>query len=208
MLESDRTAEVATGLVVHQARAAEKVTKDSILYRQGDGVSNIFQVKVGLVRVYSLFPDGRRHILSFHDAGEWFGLECGVVHRQFAEAATDCEIWRIPLSALVPSSVYLTSLVLENVASTRDRHSTMLCQKSAARLAAFILEIAAKTGQSHFVLPMSRADIADYLGMTVESVARSFSLLTRKRLVCVGGFRQREISIVNVANLRALRGQR
>lgn len=197
-----------TGLGSSPASPAAKYQQDEVVYQPGDRASCIYRVETGVVRVYRIFPNGRRYILSFHSAGQWFGLENERFHQDFAEAVTACELSRLIILDLDPAPATLLPFALESLTAARERHSITLCQTAVGRLSRFILDMADGCKRTDFDLVMSRADIADYLGITVEAVARSFTLLSKERVIRVGGFRQRNVRIVNLAKLREVMEER
>ncbi|MGR9238583.1 cyclic nucleotide-binding domain-containing protein [Rhizobium leguminosarum] len=145
---------------------------DELVYREDDPSSSLYYIEVGAVRIYRLLLDGRRYTRSFHCAGEWFGLEGGERRAAFAEAICDLHLISYSLSNMRTLPIDLVDLAMKEVSAARDRQLAMVCQSAIGRVAAFIIEMAARTGAQNFELFMSRRDIADYLGLIVESVAR------------------------------------
>ena len=148
-------------------------------------------VSAGAVRKMRFSSDGRRQILAFCLPGDVFGLELGDVHELSAEAVTDAEIIMVRRS-LVEKAAFDDPRAARDWLKhashklTRARqHALILGLKSASeRVGAFLLDISERfvRGQD-FDLPMSRADIADYLGLTIETVSRAFTDMERRHAI-------------------------
>jgi len=173
------------------------------IYCAGDATNRAFRVAFGTVRVYRMLSSGRRQILSFHMAGEWFGIEPGK-HRNFcAEAIGSVGILSVNATTgdkTVPlSSIYLA------LSSAQERQLVVGRPSANERVAAFLLEMSARHhGSNAFELPMPRSDIADYLGLTTESISRTVTRLKRGRLIRLDG--SRRIEILNIKALKAICG--
>lgn len=175
----------------------------SEIYAQGEKCGNLYQVEFGAVRVYRLLADGRRQISAFHMPGEIFGLEGFGTHQFFAEAicATGIRILR-------PSSsdrLELLPLALENLARSQEQLLVLGHQNASERVAAFLLEMSERQGGMRLVeLPMPRSDIADYLGLTIETVSRVFSKLKAKGVIRLPNLRSVELTkLKTLQNLAA-----
>ena len=173
-----------SGVVMH-------VPADRQIYAEGDEARCFYKVTSGVVRTCRFLSDGRRQIDAFHGEGAVFGFEAGAEHRMSAEAITDCTVIayrRRGLEAMVSQDDQLGrwffSHALNAMASARE-HSLLLGRGSAAqKISAFLLEVAEREdGASVVELPMSRQDIADYLGLTIETVSRTLSQLDRDGLI-------------------------
>ena len=147
----------------------------------------------GAVRTMRFSSDGRRQILGFHLPGEVFGLELGDTHTLSAEALANSEIVMVRHSALNKAATddaraarALLQLTSEQLTSARE-HALVLGRKGACeRVAAFLLQLADRfVAKREMDLPMSRADIADYLGLTIETVSRAFSEFERNAAIAL-----------------------
>jgi CRP/FNR family transcriptional regulator, nitrogen fixation regulation protein len=191
----------AIGPVLHFAQ-------DRDIYDEGDDADVFFKVASGVVRTCKFLSDGRRQIDSFHVAGDVFGLEAGSEHSLCAEAVCDCTVIsyrRRGLETLAASDESLSRQLLSYAMRSLERareHSLLLGRRSAVeRVAAFLIEWAEHTPESEIIsLAMTRQDIADYLGLTMETVSRTLSQLERDALIELPTARQ-----VQVKNLTALR---
>jgi len=170
------------------------------IYSQGDKSGNLFQIKTGSVRIYSLLSDGRRQVIAFHLAGETFGFEAGQTRSFFAEAINDTGIVVLEPS-LGDISGRLIDAALQCMIRAQEHLLVVGRQNAAERLAAFILEMSHRQNdKSQIELPMTRLDIADYLGMTIETSSRSFSFLKKKGLI-----RTPSLRCVEIVKIEALR---
>ncbi|MBP0443661.1 helix-turn-helix domain-containing protein [Roseomonas sp. SSH11] len=177
------------GRTLHFQRGAE-------IYPAGKAADQLYQVFSGTVRTCRLLPDGRRMIAQFALAGELFGLDGVGRHRFFAEAVTDAVVIafsRRDIAAWVdrdPAAAQSWhSYTLEKLAAAQDRFILLGRRTAAERVAAFLLDLAdrGKGPDGVIELPMSRYDIADFLGLTAETVSRVLTTLRKNRLVANHG---------------------
>ncbi len=164
------------------------------IYAQGEKAGTLYQVEFGAVRVYRLLADGRRQISAFHLAGETFGFEADTTHHFFAEAinATGVRVFRI--ASGVDISRQLLPLALKGLAKAQEHLLVLGRQNAIERVAAFLVDVAERQGGLRQVeLPMSRMDIGDYLGLTIETVSRVFTRLKDKGVIRLLGLRSIEI---------------
>ncbi len=166
------------------------------IYAQGEASDRLYQVEFGAVRIYRLFADGRRQISAFHLGGEVFGFEAHATHHFFAEAicATGIRVLRTSpchnelATELLPAA-------LEGLARAQAHLLVLGRQNAAERVAAFLVEMSERQGGlDRIELPMSRTDIADYLGLTIETVSRVLSKLRQKGIIRLPTLRSIEIA--------------
>lgn len=146
------------------------------------------------MRVYRLLADGRRQISAFHMAGETFGFEADATHHFFAEAinATGIRVFRIASAA--DMSRQLLPLALKGLIRAQEHLLVLGRQNAIERVAAFLVDMAERQGGLRQVeLPMSRMDIGDYLGLTIETVSRVFTRLKDKGVIRLLNLRSIEI---------------
>ncbi len=187
-----------------------RFTQDREIYGEGAAADVFFQVVEGVVRTCKFLSDGRRQIDGFHVAGDVFGFEAGAEYRLSAEAVCDCSLAfhrRRGLEGLAANDLALSqqllSYAMQGMTRAQD-HSLLLGRRSAVgRVAAFLVEWAQHcAGGETIVLAMTRQDIADYLGLTIETVSRTFSQLERDGVIEIPTARQ--IHLKNPAALRSL----
>ena len=172
------------------------------LFREGDETVNFYEILEGVARAYKIFPDGRRQIVAFAFAGDIVGFGHGDSYRFDCDVITTVRVRAIPRSSLLRAmrdrpelGEKLLNVAAGEVASMQDL-SILLCRKTAVeRIATFLLSMAAKQGGSaigqRLPLPMCRADIADFLGLTIETVSRNMTKLRAMRVIDLpdrGGF--------------------
>jgi CRP/FNR family nitrogen fixation transcriptional regulator len=186
--------------------------KGKEIYGEKEPADYVYQVKCGAVRSYKLLSDGRRQIGAFHLAGDIFGLENGSEHRFTAEAIMDTTvrlIRRQSLELVAESDAVvahnLLAMTTKNLQHAED-HMLLLGRKtSLERVAAFLLEMDKRmTATEVMALPMSRRDIADYLGLTLETVSRALSRLHDLGILGFLGNTQRQIVLLDRPQLANL----
>lgn len=161
------------------------------LFHQGDNDSNLYKIESGLVRLYRILNDGRRQIISFRFAGDILGFESGAERHCGAEAVTAVRIRSLDQTsayrrlrddpALAPQLVSLLSQELENA---REQIAVLNRRSAIEKLAAFILELHRRQGEPEAVeIELSRTDIADFLGLTIETVSRNLTKLRNRRII-------------------------
>jgi CRP/FNR family nitrogen fixation transcriptional regulator len=189
-----------------------KYRKGIEIFGEAERAEYIYQVIDGAVRSYKLLSDGRRQIGAFHLAGDIFGLENGTAHRFTAEAIVDTTLRLMKRSSLedVAESDIMVALDLLNMTTSKlehaEDHMLLLGRKtSVERVAAFLLEMDRRaTASGVMALPMSRRDIADYLGLTLETVSRALSSLHGKGILGFLGQTQRQIVLLDRTRLAAM----
>src|SRR4051794_37104731 len=187
-----------------------KYKKGSEVYGEAEPANYIYQVVEGAVRSHKLLSDRRRQIGAFHLPGDIFGLENGKVHRFTAEAIVDTTVRLIKRRSLEREAKTDAVMVRNLLQMTNDNlqhvenHLLLLGRKSAReRVGAFLLEMNGRLkSRGAIALPMSRRDIADYLGLTLETVSRALSVYQRQGYLKLAGPMLREITVLNPAGLR------
>jgi CRP/FNR family nitrogen fixation transcriptional regulator len=179
--------------------------KGTEIYGEKEPADYVYQVKAGAVRSYKLLSDGRRQIGAFHLANDIFGLENGGEHRFTAEAIVDTTVLLIKRRSLeqvaesdATVARNLLSMTTTNLQHAED-HMLLLGRKtSLERAAAFLIEMDKRlTAAGIMALPMSRRDIADYLGLTLETVSRALSRLHELGILGFIGTNQRQIVLLD-----------
>jgi CRP/FNR family nitrogen fixation transcriptional regulator len=155
------------------------------IYAEGEPAGHVYKVVSGVIRISKLLPDGRRQISAFHTAGDMFGFEADDLHHASAEAVVPVKVIAYKWQSLLTAGAYSMSFVrhLLNLTMIGLRHTQehllLLGRKNALeRVAAFLIEMAERTDAGSVLeLSMPRHDIADYLGLTLETVSRMFGEL-------------------------------
>ena len=171
--------------------------RNTEVYGEGEPIENVYRVVSGAVRTYRLLSDGRRQIGDFHIAGDVFGLEGGEERQFTAEAIVDSTVIvtkRKTLTALAADDTELNRELWSQTAGELRRaqdHLMMLGRKRAQeRVAAFLLDLAGRNQSDVIELPMSRQDIADYLGLTIETVSRTLTRLEEEESIAMPASRR------------------
>lgn len=171
-----------------------RLARHSPIYFAGDEASDLVKVVSGVVMVYCLFEDGRRQIVDFVTEGELLHFQFNGELDHYAEALTDVELVSMPVDAALSDkrwAEYVFGQMRERLDRDR-RHVTLLGHKSAAeRLAEFLIIVSDRltTPLGDVELPMTRQEIADYTGLTIETVSRLFSRWLRERRIVATGRR-------------------
>ena len=186
-----------------------------IICSETDKAEYLYNIRSGAVRISKMLPDGRRQITSFLFPGDFFGLSCKDQHSYTAEALTNLEICRFPrkkIMGLFRDFPELNERVFDMTRTELDStHARMLLlgRKTATeKLCSFLLNMKAQPSllnemaNDEVDLPMSRSDIADYLGLTVETVSRQFTNLSKLGLIQQGG--PHRISLKNIESLSVI----
>ncbi|MFC7378929.1 cyclic nucleotide-binding domain-containing protein [Brevundimonas sp. GCM10030266] len=185
------------------------------LTREGDPATHVFNITSGSVRVYKLLPDGRRQITGFLFAGDFVGLASGSDYAFAAEAIEDvtlCRFRKTEYRALIRELPALEEALLERatheLAAAQNQMLLLGRKRAQERIASFILDLPERDPirpqtAGHVRLPMTRSEIADYLGLTIETVSRELTklktagvirLLSLHELLVVQPGRLREIA--------------
>jgi CRP/FNR family nitrogen fixation transcriptional regulator len=162
--------------------AAMSFPRNTEIFGENEPADYVYRVISGSVRTYKILNDGRRQVGGFYLPGDIFGLEFAGEHAFSAEAITDAKVIVVKRSALTALADRDAAIGRELFAITgrelrRVQERVLLLVKSAQeRVAGFLLEMAEHAGAGNIVeLPMSRQDIADYLGLTIETVSRTLT---------------------------------
>jgi CRP/FNR family nitrogen fixation transcriptional regulator len=160
------------------------------IYGEGEPADFVYKVISGTVRTYKVLADGRRQIGAFYLPGDVFGLEVGEEHGFSAEAITASKVLVAKRSALMNLAARdsgvareLWTLTGQELARVQD-HIMLLVKTAQERVVGFLFEMEARRPAGGTVeLPMSRQDIADYLGLTIETVSRTLTSLEHEHAI-------------------------
>ncbi len=185
--------------------------RNTEIFGENEPAEYLYKVVSGSVRTYKILTDGRRQIGGFYMPGDVFGLEFADEHSMSAEAICETKILVVKRSALNALAGRDASVARQLFALTgrelgRVQDRIMLLIKSAQeRVASFLLEMADRaSGNNSIELPMSRLDIADYLGLTIETVSRTLTSLECAAAIEVPS--SRRIVLRNRPALRRMNG--
>jgi CRP/FNR family transcriptional regulator, nitrogen fixation regulation protein len=183
---------VGLGGSIEMVGAPMPFSRNAEIYGENEPAEYLYKVVSGAVRTYKVLNDGRRQIGAFYLPGDIFGLEVGGEHTFSAEAVADCKVLVIKRSALVALASRDNEVARQLWAMAAGElqraqaHIMLLIKTAQERVAGFLLEMAARnSGANEVELPMSRQDIADYLGLTIETVSRTLTLLENAGAIVV-----------------------
>ncbi len=166
--------------------------RDAEIYGENEPAEYLYKVISGTVRTYKVLNDGRRQIGAFYLPGDMFGLEIGDVHTFSAEAIVETKVLVIKRSSVIGLAARdhgvareLWTMTASELQRVQD-HILLLIKTAQERVAGFLLEMAGRSPKSDEIsLPMSRQDIADYLGLTIETVSRTLTQLENAAAIAV-----------------------
>jgi CRP-like cAMP-binding protein len=174
----------ASGDAIAMMGAPMTFKRNAEIYGDGEPAEYLYRVVTGTVRTYKVLADGRRQIGAFYVAGDVFGLESSEEHSFSAEAVTESKVLVVKRSAIVALAERDTDVARQLWTITArelqraQEHFLALIKTAEERVVGFLLDMAARvSGGNQFELPMSRQDIADYLGLTIETVSRTITQL-------------------------------
>ena len=186
--------------VIGAAGQPVSIMRGHALFSAGDAADGVFVIVSGMVRTSMMLSDGRRQIIGFHEAGDVLGVTLAKQHSLSAEAVnatrlqTVNRIWLQGILGLQPHlCLSLIPLASRSMDAAR-RHLVLLGRMTAReRLCTFLLE--RLKGEAGIIeLPMSRGDIADYLGLTIETVSRTITQLRLEGVIEAAAAREVEIA--------------
>lgn len=167
---------------------------ETVIYAQGDDARLLYRIQYGAVRVFRLLADGRRQIVAFYLTGETFGFEIGAFHGFYAEAMVNTgltAVERCPTGGLPHE---LVEIALRAMIRAHEHLLVVGRQSALEKIAVFLLDLAKRQEYEAVIdLPMSRADIGDYLGLTIETVSRTISKLRAAGIIRLHSARSLEI---------------
>jgi CRP/FNR family transcriptional regulator len=182
------------------------------VFCEGDDATHVYKVEAGHVCLYRMMPDGRRQVLDFAFPGDIIGLGALGAHAANAQATARTRVRCIPVAGLHEVARRdgrlgreLYEALSRELQAARELLFTVSQRTAAERLAGFLLALSRRSnrrgGAPHeIVLPMTRADIADFLGLTIETVSRTF---TRFRVEGIIGLEQSIIVTIRDADALA-----
>ena len=190
---ANATALASNDLGVLESRLAmgsiKKLTAKEHLFLEGDIKSHVYKVEAGTVLIYKILPDSKRQVIDIAFPGDHIGLGTIGKHAFNAQATEPVRVRCLAVSALhqlAARDPHLAFKMYEAIAheldAARNHLLTIGYRDATGRLASFLLALAKRNERhghdaSEFVLPMRRADIGDFLGLTIETVSRTFSKL-------------------------------
>ena len=178
------------------------------IYGEAEPAEFVYKVVSGAVRSYKLLADGRRQIGAFHLPGDLFGLEASDVHQLTAEAVVETKVVLLKrhcLDALAAQDVHIAyklwTAAAENLRCAEQRMLLLGRKTAQERVASFLVEMDDRCGGKGMIdLPMSRRDVADYLGLTLETVSRAISQMRNTGMLRLANARHVELNRSKLLN--------
>lgn len=182
-----QSGQLAALVALERIGARRSYARDDEIYAEGDAADCWFMVVSGTVRVCKLLADGRRHIAEFCYAGDCFGLDSAADRLFSAEAVGDAVLMRYSrrnTERLIDDQPALArrlcDITMRDLAHAQTRMLLLGRMTAPERVASFLLELSERYDAPRALeVPMSRSDIADYLGLTIETVCRVLSAFKR-----------------------------
>jgi CRP-like cAMP-binding protein len=175
--------------------------RDEPLFRPGDAAEFYFKVLKGAVRSCRVLADGRRHIGEFFMTGDFIGLDAAESYAFAAEAIVETTLIRYSrrkveaLAAEEPRiSQSLVEIMRSGLAAARERMLLLGHMTAMERIASFLLDLSERRADGRISLPMTRTDIGDFLGLTMETVSRTFSQLKNDGIITQHGLHELAIA--------------
>jgi CRP/FNR family nitrogen fixation transcriptional regulator len=175
-------------------RGPIRYDRDETIVIEGEPSEYILLVIGGVVRTFRSFQDGTRSIVAFHLPGELVGLTNHPTHSLTTEAAADAMILFFKRSSLLSIAEqeshvanFLLTATLNELRRAQD-HSLLINRGSNCRFASFLIDLSMRMGtQKYLKLPMSYGDVADHLGLTIETISRVITRMETSGLIARGG---------------------
>jgi len=171
------------------------LTAGAPLFDEGEEAGSVFNVTSGCLKVYKLLPDGRRQVTGFLFAGDFLGLAKQETYAFSAEAVTPCLLCRFPrhklenlMQRLPKIEQRLLSIASNELAAAQEQMLLLGRKTAREKIASFLLMLSKRAKQrgqagDPVSVPMSRTDIGDYLGLTTETVSRTFTQLKQDSII-------------------------
>jgi len=200
-------------VALDRATQAQRLAAGGTLVRTGEPRQFVFTLTEGALRLVRTLADGRRQITGFVLPGDYVGLTETPRHRHDIEAVVDSRVCRTAIAdmrSLRERHPQLERKLLQRtsmeLAAAQDAGLLLARLQPAERLAHFLLRLAARadTAGDMVALPMGRGDIADHLGLTMETISRTFTKLRQQQLIALPQLHR--VQILDLAGLRRLAG--
>ena len=178
-----------------KGQPADEYSAGAPIFWEGDPAGQIFDIADGVLRVYKILAHGRRAIVGFIYPGDVLGVSCQRRYLFTAEAVTDVKVRRFSRGrffSLISESPALRpqlfALLCDEMSAAQDQMLLLGHKSAEERVVSFLLAVHRKSAVGNDIhLPMGRLDMADYLGLTIETVSRTMTSLTRRGLIAAAG---------------------
>ena len=193
-LDTDASDHISLGQTV-SCTAERSLDEHEHLFLEDEVQSHVYLVLSGVIGTYKVLADGRRQICAFAYPGDILGLDCAGAHVNNAESLGVSRVRSIPINAISKLIMSepgfgqtLLRITATELADTRDQMLSLGRKSAAEKLATFLLGISRRDNfleqvEQTINIPMKRCDIADFLGLTVETVSRNFTKLKQRGVI-------------------------
>ncbi len=187
----NRDEQASLQAIVRQIRLAPR----QVLFQEGDAADNVFNLLSGTMKLCKLLPDGRQQITGFLFAGDFLGFASPAGYSYDAEAVTEVTLCRFPRRQLFrlfdrfpKLEGRLLGIATDELTAAQDQMLLLGRKTASEKLASFLLTLARRAGVdggagNPVSVPMSRSDVGDYLGLTLETVSRTLSRFRKSGLI-------------------------
>ena len=197
---------------VFKSQATETLSAGQALFWEGDPAGQIFDVLEGVLRVYKIMPDGRRAIMGFIHPDDVLGVSFQNRYLFTAEAVAEVKVRRFArrrFFALINETPALRpqlfAILCDEMSAAQDQMLLLGRKNAEERVVSFLLAIHRKSAVGNDIeLPMSRLDMADYLGLTIETVSRMMTSLARRGLIVISA--RHTVTLRKLIALREIAG--
>ncbi len=212
VVSSPKPADGLEGSLAHAQ--LKRVEAKEFLFAEGDPISHVYRVETGAIALYNVLADGRRQIMSFAYPGDIVGLGLDEAYTINAQAVKPTRVRCLPIGSLRQFAATdpafgfkLYEAMAKELAATRDLMLTTGQRNAMERVAGFLLAFSRRNQRQGkdpavFELPMTRMDIGDFLGLTIETVSRTFTKLKLMRLIELAHCT--EVRLANTEELKRL----
>jgi CRP/FNR family transcriptional regulator len=191
-----------------------RVEAKKFLFAEGEAISHVFRIETGALALFKVLADGRRQVLGFAHPGDIVGLGIDKEHTMTAQAVKPTRVRCLSMAFLRHSAATdpelgfkLYEATARELADTRDLMLTTGQRSAMERVAAFLVALSRRNQRKgddagNIELPMTRTDIGDFLGLTIETVSRSFTKLKIMRLIELP--RSNQVRLLDIERLQDL----
>jgi CRP/FNR family transcriptional regulator, anaerobic regulatory protein len=191
-----------------------RVEVKEFLFVEGDAASHVYRIETGAMALYRVLTDGRRQIVGFALPGDIVGLGVEGAHVMNAQAVKPTRLRCLPMGALRQSAATDPALAFKlyqavgrELAAARDLMLTTGQRSAMERVASFLISLSRRSERNgkdpaSFELPMSRTDIGDFLGLTIETVSRTLSKFKSMGLLALPQCNQ--VALLDIENLAGI----
>lgn len=190
-----------------------KKSAGQTIFTEGDDLDYYYNVAKGVIRIQRIMPDGRRTVLDFLYTKDFLGLNASGQYSYSAEAITEVELCAFPrakLQRMFQETPKMESRLLgmyaEKLISSQNQLADLARKSPKERLATFLLALSKRPslsrGGNSYRIPMTREDISDFLGLTIETVSRTFSTFSKEGLIKID--QRKIITLLELDKIRDL----